>query len=377
MQNHAMQKIQPTTLASREVLQQVLVQKRESLRRLLPPSVNPERFVESLMQIHSEVPDVGQCTIASVWGCALGAAKLGLEIGKTLQLSSLVRYANTATLIIGYRGYIALALENGYRDIAAEVVYQGDDFEISLGTNRHIRHIPRYETEEPIGAYCTAVDPTGGIVFHYMPIREINKIAEKVLARFHGKSVWATDRDAMIRKTPIRHMLSKLAKIRPEQRRIMEAVEAGRELRADPSPMPAGSDDVEILDAEATAAEPPAPRFPGNQPAQTQAAEPAQAPPRRGRPPKTEKEEMPPEKTEPVTTAAEAPPEESDKHLDAIAATLDRTGFPESEFLAAVARLCEMSTVPRNLAGIPRTARGFIASQAADIIRARQEGGAK
>lgn len=147
---------------------------------------NPESFVNSIVQ----------------------ASHLGLEIGGVLGQAYLVPYKGEIKMMPGYRGLISLARRSGsITSINAEIVYENDTFELSLGVAPSVVHKPMLDGPrgEPKLAYMVANFKDGGHHFEWMTMEEIMAIKARSSAVQSGKKTpWDTDRDEMIRKTVIR-----------------------------------------------------------------------------------------------------------------------------------------------------------------------------
>ena len=186
---------------------------------------------------------------------AMTCARLGLEPGAALGLAYFVPYGSDIQLTIGYPGYIDLATRDG-RIVIMEsaLVYQREvdegRFKHLRGTERKLYHDPidsvpenwedlSFYTEKPTldqwrgpihGAYAVAVFENGAVQFLFMPIEDIEKIGQGVVARMGaGKTNWGKPKDSneyrgMVLKTPIRH----LAKQLPKGTRSRELVHAAR-----------------------------------------------------------------------------------------------------------------------------------------------------
>lgn len=98
---------------------------------------NAGTFATSLMEVYTNDKQLQTCEPKLVVQEAIKAASLKLPLNKQLGYGYVVVYNNydkvtrtkvpTPTLVIGYRGYIQLAMRTGqYRNINADVVYEGE-----------------------------------------------------------------------------------------------------------------------------------------------------------------------------------------------------------------------------------------------------------
>mgnify|MGYP000332101461 CR=1 FL=1 len=91
--------------------------------------------------------------------------------------------------------------------VEANLVYEGDEFEVRKGSTSEIIHKPDYfgnnRTKDKIkGGYWVACLPNGNVVFDVMPLSRIQEIMSRSEAVKSGKgSPWDTDFEMMARKT--------------------------------------------------------------------------------------------------------------------------------------------------------------------------------
>ena len=115
--------------------------------------------------------------------------------------------------IAGYRGLIHLARESKYiNTVPAHVVYQGDEFDYQLGTERYITHKPDYsnakrESKGVTHVYAVAFDKDGKVFdFEVMSKAQVDEIEAKV----KSKKVWGPHWDEQARKTVQRRLAKRL-----------------------------------------------------------------------------------------------------------------------------------------------------------------------
>jgi recombination protein RecT len=186
----------------------------DELKKALPAHIGHERFIRLALTILKN-PDIAKCTEDSLLIAVMESAQLGLVLDGVLGHGYLVPFWNKhieeyeAKYILGYRGYIELALRTGkVNHVETAVVYEGDDFKYRLGTDPMIHHIPTSVIEKRgqiIAAYCVVVYKTGFKSFDVMPRAEI--VAIQTRKRKDGFSPWQTDWAEMAKKCPLRrHM---------------------------------------------------------------------------------------------------------------------------------------------------------------------------
>lgn len=88
---------------------------------------NAGTFNTSLMELITSDANLMKCDPKKLMAEAVKAASIKLPLNKQLGYAYLVPYGTTPNMIIGYRGYIQLAMRTGqYRYINADIVYEGE-----------------------------------------------------------------------------------------------------------------------------------------------------------------------------------------------------------------------------------------------------------
>ena len=107
----------------------------------LPTHLNAERMRRLYLTVFNNSPALKACNPASVIGCLLKSAQLGLEPdGGKLYL---IPRGGECTVQIGYQGYIELARRSGQiAAIEANLVYESDDFSIAYHLDSKFEHRP-------------------------------------------------------------------------------------------------------------------------------------------------------------------------------------------------------------------------------------------
>jgi recombination protein RecT len=202
-------------------------------------------------------PKLLECSPASFFGGVLSAASLGLEFGP-MQQAYLIPYGSEATLVIGYRGYAALANRTGeILSITPRTVFANDvKFAVEYGDDDHIVHTPLLSPDrgEPTHYYVVVKKTNGGKNFVVMHKSEVEHHRDRY-GKKGGKlsGPWA-DKDqfeAMAWKTCFLRMKAWL----PMSVELMQAEAVDnrvvRQMSHDEEPVIAPSeDDDEVVDAE-------------------------------------------------------------------------------------------------------------------------------
>lgn len=230
-------------------LQTMIENSAKELARALPEHMKPERLVRIALTCIRTTPDLAKCTPESFLGALFTSAQLGVEpiAGRAYLLpfnnnrkkpDGSWHTVKEAQFVLGYKGVIDLFYRHA-SSVALEwgIVHEGDRFEIELGTNAYIKHIPGNYEKPVTGYWALARLRGGGCPFLYMTREECldhgkkhSKTFDKKKGVFYDSSPWIKDEEAMCLKT----VLSQAAKIWPisiELQRALDADESARDIR--------------------------------------------------------------------------------------------------------------------------------------------------
>lgn len=234
----------------------IKAQEHEIARALPSTGITPERFTRIVLTEIRKNPKLAQCEPQSLLGSMMVAAQLGVEVGGHLGQAYLVPYKRECTLILGYKGILALARRSGtIVSIVARAVHERDEFTYEYGLNETLVHRPALGERGPaIAYYGVAKFTDGGHLIHVMSKSDID--ARRKRSKASGDGPWVTDYDAMACKTVIRAMAPFLPLTTEVQRGIALDETTGPAtidfdlddlaVDADPDPeLPAGDDTVE------------------------------------------------------------------------------------------------------------------------------------
>jgi recombination protein RecT len=183
----------------------------------LPKHVTAERLARVALTEVRKNPALARCDQTSFLGALMTCAQLGLEPGGPLGHAYLIPFENRKAnrtevqFIVGYRGMIDLARRSGQIvSIEARPVYEGDAFEVSLGLDSNLRHVPDFDNPNRVQpdklrfVYAVAKLKDGGVQFEVMSRREVEAVRAQSRA---GSSVpWVTHFEAMALKTVTRRL---------------------------------------------------------------------------------------------------------------------------------------------------------------------------
>ncbi len=162
-----------------------------------------------LAKIASEKPEQLQMAIYNV-------ALTGLSLNPVLKYAYLLPREGNVMLEPSYMGLIKVLTDAGtVKSVRAELVYEGDVFEVYKGTENRILHVPNYAgTQSKVVAVYAIADLAGGLQqFEVMTTAEVERIRARSASYGSGKnSPWLSDSGEMFRKTAIRRLFKYLPK---------------------------------------------------------------------------------------------------------------------------------------------------------------------
>ena len=210
------------------------------IAKVIPKHLTADRLLNVSLNIIN-APAKGSarlldCTPASLMGCIVQLAELGLEPDGVTQYAHLVPFKDGARtlckVMMGYRGYIELARRSGELETIPEahVVYEKDKLDLVYGFNPKFEYIPYFQGDpgQPYLAICYAVFSGGKHSVFHMTKNAIYAIREKSesyrYAVKQGKSStpWISDELSMWKKTVIKQAASKYWPLSKELERAIE-----------------------------------------------------------------------------------------------------------------------------------------------------------
>lgn len=179
----------------------------DQIRKALPAHMSADRMARIAMTALTRTPKLSECTQQSFFKCLLDLSSWGLEPDG--RHAHLIPYGKDCTLILDFKGIVALAYRSGFvKNIHSDVVYAGDVFEYSLGKVQ--RHTPwDYRLDDKpanrgdiVAAYCIVEMKDDAVHHEVMTKAEIDSIKSRSRAGSNGP--WVTDYPQMARKTVFR-----------------------------------------------------------------------------------------------------------------------------------------------------------------------------
>jgi len=158
-------------------------------------------------------------------------AQTKLTLNPVLKLGYLVPFDKKITFMSSYMGKREIVMRTGsVKDAYARLVFEGDEFEVKMGTDGYIKHVPDAwsdKTPETLkGGYWVCVLKDGTKKFDVMPKKEIESIKKRSQSVAKGThSPWLTDYFEMCKKTIFNRGFKEMPKtgISEEQLSALEA----------------------------------------------------------------------------------------------------------------------------------------------------------
>jgi recombination protein RecT len=208
------------------------------------------------------------CSTGSILTSAIKAAILDLPVENTLGYAYIVPFGKEATFILGYKGYIQLALRTkAYKIINATPIYEGEQITENRLTGE-IKLNGKRTGDEVIGFAAYFLMKDGFEKFKYMTIDAMHAHAKKYSKSYgNARSAWTTNFDDMGKKTVLRQLLSKYGLLsiqyQDEDMPLVSTDDNGRLTEMEDMVVPPFDD---IVDAEMVDAETPTEPQPENKP---------------------------------------------------------------------------------------------------------------
>lgn len=139
-------------------------------------------------------------------------------LNPVLKQGYLVPFKGRITFMPSYMGLVDMLLNNGLvRKIEAHPVFEGEEFEVTFGTNAHLHHVPNpwgiRDKDHLKGCYYYVELSDGTPMYDTMSLEEIEAIRKRSPSSGQGKqSPWDTDYIEMAKKSLIRRAFKAVPK---------------------------------------------------------------------------------------------------------------------------------------------------------------------
>jgi recombination protein RecT len=220
-----------------------------------PRGFEARQLVRDAMTALAQTPKLMECEPRSVLGGLMTMAQLGLRVGvlghgwvlpfwdsryewTDPATGRKQRGAFRAQLIVGYKGYVALAHRSGQiASISARTVHANDHFEVEYGVDEKLVHRPsKTDRGDAVGYYAVVRFANGGHSFWHLSREEAEHHRDRyAMAKKRDGSIvgpWRDNFDEMAQKTCVRA----LAKFMPQNTDLATALAVDDTVRVDLTP---------------------------------------------------------------------------------------------------------------------------------------------
>jgi len=179
---------------------------------------NANAYMATIVNIMANSSALTKCDAASVMNSALIGATLDLPIDPNLGFAAIVPYGDKAQFQMQYKGFIQLAIRTGqYESMNVSEVYEDEIKEYNPITGEIIFNDFSETTMRQsgsdigiVGYYAWFKLVTGFMKPLYMTIAQLEKHGKKYSQTYKkGYGNWVDQKDAMMRKTVIKLLISK------------------------------------------------------------------------------------------------------------------------------------------------------------------------
>lgn len=188
---------------------------------------NPAAFTSAVMAVVNGNEQLQKCEPKSILSAAVCAAGLNLQIDPSHGQAYLVPFKGKATLQIGFRGYVQLALRTGqYKKLHAGVIHEGEIRGINPLTGEFT--LGEKISEEIIG-YAAHFELVNGFSKTiYMSRAEVEEHAQNYSQTYAADknkswSMWAKNFDQMAIKTVLKKLLKNWGILSVEMQTAIQA----------------------------------------------------------------------------------------------------------------------------------------------------------
>jgi recombination protein RecT len=238
--------------------------KKDLIQKALPAHITSDRLVGIFEMCIRSNSDLAGCSQKSLIAAIIQTAQLGLIPGNINHCYYVPfnnkqkdgTYQREVQFILGYRGMIELVNRSGKAVIlSTECVYEHDAFEVEMGLNPILRHIPTKEVQRGgiVGCYCVAKNIVAGEkLFVYLTKEDIDKVRKASRGDKTDYSPWNNWYEEMAKKTCVK----RICKLLPLSMDIQKKFAADETIKAEIAPdMAEVEDKTNWEDAPATDAE--------------------------------------------------------------------------------------------------------------------------
>ena len=203
-----------TALAKTESgsLKNYLAAKKQTIIEACAHGVNPDRLIKTMCLLVNSKNGaaIGKCSQESILRAVVDCARFGID--PAFGRAYIIPYGGEAELQLGYLGLIELAKRSGeIKSITAELVQEGDDFEVEFGTNPKFSHRPKFQGDGNgyKFVYALAVFVDGHFEYTVLSKEDVEHIRKKS-SKAPTSPAWTNYPGEMAKKCAIRRLCKTL-----------------------------------------------------------------------------------------------------------------------------------------------------------------------
>lgn len=147
------------------------------IERALPKHLNGDRMARIALTEFRKNPNLQKCDPRSVFAAVVVASQAGLEPG-IMGHGYLIPYGEECQFVPGWRGLVDIVNRTGRATVWTGSVFEGDEFEWSLGAHPDVKHRPMGEDDPDKLEYVYAIGHVNGAAFPVIecwPMRRVLK----------------------------------------------------------------------------------------------------------------------------------------------------------------------------------------------------------
>lgn len=174
-------------------------------------SERAQQFSTQISVMAQRQPKFKDVDPLSVVTAMMACVSLDLMPNTPEQLAYLIPYGRDVQFQLGYKGLVALMYRSGQvSSVNAELVFEGDIFNVSLGSDRKLVHKPNFDVDRTdyklvTHAYATVKLTNGEVIFDVMTRKELDKVKDSAKAK-STDAPWSTWPEAMAKKTVVKRI---------------------------------------------------------------------------------------------------------------------------------------------------------------------------
>lgn len=192
-----------------------LINATQTMLPLLAGRYTAEQWAELMLGALTDSPKLLDCTPVSLIRAFRTCAQAGFVPNGADGLCYVIPYGDVATFSLSYKGLLALVHRaTEVLDVQADLVYSGDEFVYSRGTNPFVQHKPQvFATDRGtiLGAYAMVRTVAGGTYVTVLSLADLESVRRRSASP--DKGPWQSDKNAMYLKTVVRRVCNYLPKI--------------------------------------------------------------------------------------------------------------------------------------------------------------------